>query len=68
MSRPFIVWTMQRTGGTALAQTLMGLSEHPAAEHEPFNWAQDKPREFWPNVETWRPCARSSGKAPMPMR
>jgi len=54
MSRPFIIWTLQRTGGTALAQTLMGLSEHRAAEHEPFNWAQDKPREFWPIVEDWR--------------
>lgn len=54
MSRPFIIWTLQRTGGTALAHTLMGLSEHPAAEHEPFNWAQDKPREFWPIVEAWR--------------
>ena len=38
MSYPFIIWTMQRTGGTALTELLMDISEHPGAEHEPFNW------------------------------
>ncbi len=37
MSYPFILWTMQRTGGTALAELLMTISEWQAAEHEPFN-------------------------------
>jgi hypothetical protein len=37
LSRPFIIWTMRRTGGTTLADTLMTLSEHPRVKHEPFN-------------------------------
>ena len=53
MSQPFIIWTLQRTGGTALATLLMDLSEHPQAEHEPFNWSRDQPRQFWPVVEAW---------------
>lgn len=37
MSHPYIIWTMQRTGGTTLAALLATLSEHPGVEHEPFN-------------------------------
>ncbi len=37
MSAPFIVWTMQRTGGTTLAALLEDLSEFPSFQHEPFN-------------------------------
>ncbi len=53
MSHPFVIWTLQRTGGTALADRLMALSEHPGAEHEPFNWSRDRPRPFWPVVARW---------------
>ena len=53
MSRPFIIWTMQRTGGTALTELLMEMSEHPGAEHEPFNWARKSPRQFWPITDAW---------------
>ena len=53
MSYPFFIWTMQRTGGTALTDLLMQMSEHPQAEHEPFNWARKKPRQFWPITEAW---------------
>ncbi|MBV8471877.1 MAG: hypothetical protein JO107_10335 [Hyphomicrobiales bacterium] len=44
---------MQRTGGTSLTNLLMEMSEHPGAEHEPFNWAKKKPRQFWPITEAW---------------
>ncbi len=37
MSAPFIIWTMQRTGGTTLASLLSNLSEFPKIQHEPFN-------------------------------
>ena len=53
MSRPFIIWTMQRTGGTALTDLLMEMSEHRSAEHEPFNWAKKSPRQFWPVTDAW---------------
>ncbi len=53
MSHPFLIWTMQRTGGTALTDLLMTMSEHRRAEHEPFNWARRKPRQFWPIAEAW---------------
>ena len=53
MSRPFIIWTMQRSGGTALTDLLMEMSEHRSAEHEPFNWARKSPRQFWPVTEHW---------------
>ena len=53
MSYPFFIWTMQRTGGTSLTDLLMQMSEHPGAEHEPFNWAKKKPRQFWPITEAW---------------
>ena len=36
-SRPFVIWTMRRTGGTSLTMLLSRLSEHPTREHEPFN-------------------------------
>jgi hypothetical protein len=44
---------MQRSGGTALTDLLMEMSEHRSAEHEPFNWSRNKPRQFWPIVEAW---------------
>ncbi len=44
---------MQRTGGTMLTELLMLMSEHRSAEHEPFNWAKTKPRQFWPVTEAW---------------
>ena len=53
MSYPFIIWTLQRTGGTSLANLLMSLSEHPRVEHEPFNWRRAHPRQFGPVAETW---------------
>ena len=53
MSRPFIIWTMQRSGGTALTELLMEMSEHRSAEHEPFNWARKNPRQFWPIADAW---------------
>jgi hypothetical protein len=37
VSYPFFIWTLQRTGGTSLADLLMKMSEHKSAEHEPFN-------------------------------
>lgn len=50
---PFIIWTLQRTGGTNLTQRLTERSGLPGTEHEPFNlgrvfghvteqWARDK--------------------------
>jgi len=50
---PFIIWTLQRTGGTNLTQRLTERSGLPATEHEPFNlgrifghvteqWVKDK--------------------------
>jgi hypothetical protein len=53
VSRPFIIWTMQRTGGTTLTELLMLMSEHRSAEHEPFNWARARPRQFWPITDAW---------------
>lgn len=34
--RPFIIWTLQRTGGTNLAMRLTKLSRLPSTEHDPF--------------------------------
>ena len=45
MSYPFIIWTVQRTGGTSLTELLMALSEHRSTDHEPFNFGRD-PRQF----------------------
>lgn len=39
--RPFIIWTLQRTGGTNLSSKLMAVGEFPAAQHEPFNKERD---------------------------
>jgi hypothetical protein len=35
--RPFILWTVRRTGGTALMALLTRLSTCPTIQHEPFN-------------------------------
>jgi hypothetical protein len=53
MSAPFIIWTMQRTGGTSLTDLLMEMSEHRTTEHEPFNWREKKPGPFWPIARAW---------------
>ena len=45
MSHPFLIWTMQRTGGTSLTELLIDISEHRKADHEPFNWRKS-PRQF----------------------
>ena len=37
MSSPFIIFTLQRTGGTNFARYLMSLSDNESAQHEPFN-------------------------------
>lgn len=37
-SKPFIIWTMRRTGGTTFANLLMDLSRWPRVIHEPFNY------------------------------
>lgn len=37
MSYPYIIWTMQRSGGTAVADLLGAFSEHQSIQHEPFN-------------------------------
>ncbi len=34
--RPFIVWTLRRTGGTTFARNVMRASRFPALQHEPF--------------------------------
>ena len=38
MSKPILIWTFRRTGGTTLATLLTELSEHPTVDQEPFNW------------------------------
>ncbi len=35
--KPFIIWTLQRTGGTNFTQRLVELSGLAATQHEPFN-------------------------------
>lgn len=37
MEKPFIIWTMRRTGGTNLGQTLFNASSLNEVQHEPFN-------------------------------
>ena len=46
MSHPFIIWTMQRTGGISLFTALSSVSEHPAAENEPFDYDGQRDRQF----------------------
>jgi hypothetical protein len=53
VSHPFIVWTLQRTGGTSLTELLMAMSEHKSADHEPFNWRHHKPRQFGHIARNW---------------
>ncbi|MEE2946322.1 MAG: hypothetical protein VX444_14220 [Pseudomonadota bacterium] len=49
MSYPYIIWTMQRSGGTALADLLAGFSDHPTIQHEPFN----AERRFGAITQAW---------------
>lgn len=37
MDKPYILWTLRRTGGTTLASILSQASSHPKVAHEPFN-------------------------------
>lgn len=37
MAKPFIIWTMRRTGGTTFANILQKITECELV-HEPFNW------------------------------
>lgn len=53
MSYPFLIWTVQRTGGTSLTELLMKMSEHQSADHEPFNWRRHKPRQFGHIAQHW---------------
>jgi hypothetical protein len=54
MSSPFILWTLQRTGGTNLFNLLVEMSTHSAAEHEPFNFDRRQPRQFAKVYLDWR--------------
>jgi hypothetical protein len=49
LSFPFIIWTLQRTGGTSLTELLMRMSEHKATDHEPFHLT----RAFGRVTEHW---------------
>lgn len=37
MERPFIIYTLRRTGGTSLTTFMSRISAFPSVEHEPFN-------------------------------
>lgn len=37
MERPFIIYTLRRTGGTSLSAFMERISNFPSVEHEPFN-------------------------------
>lgn len=47
--RPFIIWTLQRTGGTNLTNRLILRAKFPRPEHEPFN----RRREFGRVTQNW---------------
>ncbi len=49
-AKPFIIWTLQRTGGTNLTQRLIERSGLPFAEHEPFN----PERQYGDITKQWR--------------
>lgn len=38
MSKPILIWTLRRTGGTTLTDLLQQRSEYPVVDQEPFNW------------------------------
>lgn len=48
-ARPFIIWTLCRTGGTNLATALFARAPFPDAQHEPFN----RDRQYGPIVAQW---------------
>lgn len=50
MSLPFIIWTLQRTGGTSLTDLLMKMSEYKTIDHEPF-WPA---RAFGHVTQQWK--------------
>jgi len=37
LDKPYIIWTMRRTGGTTFASLLGRISSHKPVQHEPFN-------------------------------
>lgn len=49
IQRPFIIWTLQRTGGTNLTRHLMQRAKYPRPQHEPFN----RKREFGHVTREW---------------
>jgi len=46
---PFIIWTLQRTGGTNFTRSLVRRSNYEKSEDEPFN----KPRQFGSITKGW---------------
>lgn len=56
MSKPFIIFTMQRTGGTNLTNYLIGQSGCRKVEHEPFL----RKRQFGPIRNRWDEIAKVS--------
>lgn len=50
MSNPFIIWTLQRTGGTNLTAGLVELAGLKSAPHEPFNPG----RRYGHITQAWR--------------
>jgi hypothetical protein len=48
-ARPFIIWTLQRTGGTNLTSHLIRRSPFRSSQHEPFN----RKREFGHITRRW---------------
>jgi hypothetical protein len=62
LSYPFLIWTVQRTGGTSLTELLMKMSEHQSADHEPFNWRR-APRQFSHITQKWVETKNDAGLA-----
>jgi hypothetical protein len=46
MSHPFLLWCRQRTGSISLFYSMTSVSEHEAAQPEPFDRDIDKDRQF----------------------
>lgn len=50
LPRPYVIWTLQRTGGTSLNQFLNRHSPYPKTQDEPFN----ERREFGEITRDWK--------------
>lgn len=59
-SQPFIIWTRQRTGGISLFSALCSVSQHPAAEIEPFDFGNVSDRQFSDVGKRLPPAKRDS--------